>query len=85
MRRPLSQMSTMVLTNRHEAHDLAIANKDDHVLDETYSSAAAKQVKLAVKLELSRRATAGDAEAVAYATRRAWPGFVTSKVMVAAE
>lgn len=85
MRRPLSQLSTTVLVNRHRAHDLAIAKKSNYALHDAYLPAVAKLIKLSVKLELIKRAKAGDGEAIAYAIEREWSGFGQREAMVAAE
>jgi len=72
MLRPVGRLSTTVLINRHEAHNLAIANKDNHSLDASYPIAVAKLVKLIVKLELIKRAAAGDSQARDYAAKCGW-------------
>lgn len=84
--RPINQVVTAVLIDRHQAHDMAVdVRETSHALARSYPAQTAKKVKLSVKLELLRRAKAKDAAAMAYATKREWPGYAKCLEVVAAE
>ena len=74
---------TQTLCDQHEALNCTKGRGVKPVPGLTQSTV--KWTKLAAKVELTRRAKAGDAIAVAYATVRKWPGFASTIQTMAAE
>ena len=69
-------VTAQCLCELHQMLDAAVDPSNTRViLADNVEKQTAKQVKLQVKLILSRRANDGCSHALRYASERGWPGF----------